>query len=375
MSVTFDHGPNGNPAAFLRPVEIVRADTPDELFAALERLDDARRRGLWSAGYLSYEAGYCFEPRLAPLLPADRAVPLLLFGLFEGPEMPPAPDAGATGTLDLGPPPDEEGYRTAFDRVRDYIGTGDVYQVNLTFPLKGHLSGDVTSVAGTLSRRQPVPHGCCVDLGGPVVLSRSPEQFFRVRPDRTIETRPMKGTVPRGATPDEDARLARWLATSEKNLAENLMIVDLLRNDLSRICTTGSVKVPRLYEIEPYNTVHQMTSTVTGALREGLSLHDIFAALFPCASVTGAPKIRAMEIIRELEPEPRNAYCGSIGWIAPDGAMCFNVAIRTLLVEGTGRVTLNVGGGIVWDSDAGEEYREALLKSAFARNVPPTSPS
>lgn len=176
----------------------------------------------------------------------------------------------------------------------------------------------------------------------------------------------MKGTVARGATPEADRAAADWLAGSEKNRAENLMIVDLLRNDLSRVARVGSVQVPRLFEVESYATVHQMTSTVTAELREDIDFATLSAALFPCGSVTGAPKIRAMQIIHELEAGPRGAYCGAIGWLAPSGAMEFNVAIRTILLR-DGQAVLNVGGGVVHDSEATSEWEEALCKAAFVR--------
>ena len=203
-------------------------------------------------------------------------------------------------------------------------------------------------------------------MGGPALLSRSPELFFSIDADRNIMARPMKGTAPRGGTPDEDAALAKWLQRSEKNRAENLMIVDLLRNDMSRISEIGSVKVPVLFAVETYTTLHQMTSSISSKLVEGTSLTDIFRALFPCGSITGAPKIRAMQIIHELEAGPRGAYCGAIGWIAPNGAMTFNVAIRTLTCFEDNTVRLNVGGGVVYDSDAAGEYEEALLKRRYA---------
>ena len=187
-----------------------------------------------------------------------------------------------------------------------------------------------------------------------------------------IETRPMKGTQPRGDTPQQDAIHRAFLESDSKNRAENLMIVDLLRNDISRVAAPGTVHVPELFKVETYATVHQMTSLVRAKLRQGAGLADIFSALFPCGSITGAPKLRAMEILSELESAPRDIYCGSIGWAAPDGRSEFNVAIRTLLVE-NGHVTLNVGGGVVWDSTAPSEYEEALWKTRFVTQPRKTS--
>ncbi len=199
-----------------------------------------------------------------------------------------------------------------------------------------------------------------------MILSRSPELFFEVK-GRILTTRPMKGTAPRGATMGEDAVRRQALALSEKNQAENLMIVDLLRNDMSRVSKPGSVRVPELFTIESYATLHQMTSRITSELTEGVTVAEMFEALFPCGSITGAPKIRAMEIIADLEAGPRGAYCGAVGWIAPSGDMRFNVAIRTLTLHDDGRIEMGVGGGVVYDSTGPDEYDEALLKASFTR--------
>jgi para-aminobenzoate synthetase component 1 len=216
-----------------------------------------------------------------------------------------------------------------------------------------------------------VGHGALVSLPAATLLSRSPELFFALDGRGGIETRPMKGTAPRDPDPARDAALRDGLGRDAKNRAENLMIVDLLRNDISRIARVGSVKVPELFAVESYATVHQMVSRITGRLLPGTPLSRIFAALFPCGSVTGAPKLRAMEIIRELEPGAREAYCGAIGWAAPDGRASFNVAIRTLALYPGGEAVLNVGGGLVADSTAADEYEEALWKARFADLTPP----
>ena len=214
-------------------------------------------------------------------------------------------------------------------------------------------------------------HGALVQLPGATLVSRSPELFFALDGRGGIEARPMKGTAAREADPARDAAAAAALGRDEKNRAENLMIVDLLRNDISRIAEIGSVRVPELFAVESYATVHQMVSRVVGRLEPGTRLSRVFAALFPCGSVTGAPKIRAMEIIRALEPEPRGAYCGAIGWAGPDGRASFNVAIRTLALYPGGEAVLNVGGGVVADSTAEAEYEEALWKARFAAPLPP----
>ncbi|WP_281984504.1 aminodeoxychorismate synthase component I [Thalassorhabdomicrobium marinisediminis] len=365
--VRFDRGPSGQAEEFRAPHRIIRADRPEEVEPAFDALQAAQAAGKWLAGYLSYEFGYLTSSKLRDLLPGDRAVPLLHFGVFDGPEAVSAMDAGQGGGLSAAAPAwGRDRYGRAFDRVHAYIGAGDIYQVNLTFPLAARADASPAALYAALCQRQPVPHGAFVALDEVTLLSRSPELFFSLTAEGVLQTRPMKGTAPRGATGAEDDALRDGLQASVKNRAENLMIVDLLRNDMSRVSEIGSVKVPKLFEVERFATVHQMTSTITSRLRRDVSLHDLFMALFPCGSVTGAPKVRAMQIIHEVEETPRDAYCGSIGWIAPDGAMEFNVAIRTLMMQPDGAVRLNVGGGIVYDSTAEDEYDEALLKARFA---------
>jgi para-aminobenzoate synthetase component 1 len=348
---------------------VIQASEPAQVPAALTRLQDAQQQGYWLAGYASYELGYALEPRLAPLLPQNRQLPLMRFGLYK----PPVPAEGFTsaGALhDLTPRWNATHYARAFRAVHDYIGAGDIYQANLTFPIDARADGSAKGLYAALAARQSVGHGVLVEQeDGPALLSRSPELFFRTDSDGRIETRPMKGTLPRLNDPAQDAAQRTTLSRDEKNQAENLMIVDLLRNDISRICQVGSVRAPDLFTVETYATVHQMVSTVEGQLQPGIGLGDIFAALFPCGSITGAPKLRAMQIIRELEPWPREAYCGTIGWAAPDGRSCFNVAIRTVMLDGD-RATLNVGGGLVWDSTAPSEYEEALWKARYAMFQP-----
>ena len=317
-----------------------------------------------------YELGYTFEPRLEALMPAVRRVPLLEFGVFGPPGDVEAREPG--GSLGAFRPEWDLGaYRTAFERVAEYIAAGDIYQANLTMPLRGSWSGDPAAINAALAERQPVGHGALVHMPGATLVSRSPELFFALDGAGGIEARPMKGTAPRGTDPARDAALRDGLALDAKNRAENLMIVDLLRNDISRLAEVGSVRVPELFAVESYATVHQMVSRVAGRVLPGTTLSQVFAALFPCGSVTGAPKLRAMEIIRELEPGARDAYCGAIGWAAPDGRAAFNVAIRTLALYPDGEAVLNVGGGVVADSGARAEYEEALWKARFADLTPP----
>ncbi len=369
--IRFDRGPLTGGALFSAPRGIIRADHPDEVPAALDALERARRRGLWLAGYASYELGYALTPRLAPLMPADRLVPLILFGAFDEPA--PAPALPYCAEVRIEPArPDwtRDRYDRAMAAAHRYIEAGDCYQINLTFPMRAGFHGDPLAVYAALVARQLVGEGAFVDLGGPVVLSRSPELFFAVDRQRRIRARPMKGTAPRRTDPSADAVAADALRNSAKDRAENLMIVDLLRNDISRICRPGSVRVPRLFQVESYATVHQMTSTVEGQLTDAATLTDILRALFPCGSITGAPKIRAMQIIAELEGQARDVYCGAIGWADPAGPMRFNVAIRTPIVTAPGQLRLNVGGGITHDSRAGGEWKEALCKSEFLNLCP-----
>jgi para-aminobenzoate synthetase component I len=372
--ILLEHGPDGVPCVFDGAVDLVVADGPDDVGPALARLDAARAKGQWVAGWIGYEAGYAFEPRLRPLIPAARPGPLLVMGVYPGPgdAVPPLQRAAAEGQGTTMSAPEPMVDRAAYDRAMAgllaYIAAGDCYQVNLTFPMQARLlRGSALGLYGAFRRTGAVGHGAFADLGqGPVVVSRSPELFFQVDSRGAITARPMKGTAPRDPDPARDAANAAELAASPKARAENLMIVDLLRNDIGRLAQVGSVRVPALYAMERYSTVHQMTSTITGQLDGPPSMARLMPALFPCGSVTGAPKVRAMDIIRELEPFPRGVYCGSIGWMAPDGRADFSVAIRTLSLTGD-RIVMNVGGGVVADSTADGEWEEALWKARFVR--------
>jgi para-aminobenzoate synthetase component 1 len=368
---------SGRDVLFEQPRAIVRADRREEFAAALDAAEAARADGKWLAGYFSYEAGYLLEPKLAPILPEGRRAPLVCLGVFDGPAERSAPGAEAAPTN--GPIFDARAswsftdYERRFSRLHGHLRAGDCYQGNLTFPVRAQWSGSPLAAFAALTARQPVKYGALVDLGGPVVLSRSPELFFEIGQDGFIETHPMKGTAPRGRTRPEDERLKAALADDPKNQAENRMIVDLLRNDISLISEVGSLDVPELFRVETYPTLHTMVSRVRARLLPGLTIRQVFAALFPCGSVTGAPKIRAMEILRGLESVPRDVYCGAIGWIAPGGPMRFSVAIRTLSLFPDGEAVYNVGGGVVFDSTAEAEYQECLLKARFATGSLPAS--
>ena len=372
--ILVEHGPLGRPALFASAQRLIVAQTARAVPAALRALDAARARGAWVAGYAAYELGYALEPRLHALMPRRRPGPLLAFGVFAAPQdadqvlAQAAAEGLATRMAAPQPLVSRRAYDAAMARVQDWIGAGDCYQVNLTFPMQSALlAGTALGLYGALRRTGPVGHGAFVDLGvGPVIVSRSPELFFEVDAGGRIVTRPMKGTAPRDADPARDAAIAAALHASEKDRAENLMIVDLLRNDISRLARVGSVRVPALFAMETYSTVHQMTSTVEGQLDAAPTMAGLMAALFPCGSVTGAPKIRAMEIIRTVEPRARGVYCGAVGWMAPDGRADFSVAIRTLSVTGRD-IVMNVGGGVVHGSTAQGEWEEALWKARFVK--------
>ncbi len=365
-------GQLGAPVLFDQPLRKVVAYELADVPAALAHLDRARAQGAWVAGYMSYEAGYAFEPRLFDLAPDLQGRPLLAFGIYDAPQdgramLAHAQDAaGAVQVSAPLPCITQDEYNRAFKTVMGYIAAGDCYQINLTFPLAAQLlQGSALGLFGAMALRQKVGHGAFVDLGeGPILASRSPELFLRTTAEGRIEARPMKGTAPRDSDPVADAQCAQDLRASVKGQAENLMIVDLLRNDIARVAKVGSVKVPVLFGIETYATLHQMVSRVVGQLIEPPNLAHVMAALFPCGSITGAPKIRAMEIIREVEASPRAAYCGAIGWMGPDGASSFSVAIRTLQIDGRS-IAMNVGGGVVQDSTAEGEWEEALWKARY----------
>ena len=372
---------------YREPVELVVARRPDEVDAALARVEALNRQGLHLAGYVAYEAGMALEPRLACLAGArvGASGPLVWFGAFAGFETIPAAEVprwlarragGQTATIGpLTPQVSLAAYTGAFDRLREAILAGDIYQANLTFPLAGSWRGDPVALYGAIRPGAAAGYGGIVFDGSHWLLSFSPELFFSLKGCSAM-AKPMKGTRPRGREAAQDAALAAELAASAKERAENLMIVDLLRNDLSRVAEAGSVKVERPFTVESYPTVHTMTTTIRARLLQGKGAIDMFRALFPCGSVTGAPKIRAMELINAVERDPRGAYCGAIGRI--DAGSCngtgdsaFNVAIRTLRLcpegDGGGRAELAVGSAIVADSDALSEWRECLVKGGFVQ--------
>ena len=366
--------PDAHARLYRNPQAIISCAQTQSIDQAFADIESGLKSGLHAAGFLAYELGYALEPSLKGKMPRDRQAPLMWFGLFDPPEKIPQ------ATLDeafaaLGPPPpledlyfghDQATHARKVEDVLAFIRSGDIYQANLTFPISFRFTGDRARLYAALRSRQPVSHGGLAILrdtmGETTILSVSPELFLDVT-GNIATTRPMKGTSPRGADPQADLDVRDALLHDPKQRAENLMIVDLLRNDLSRIASFGTVRVPSLFEVETYPGFHAMSSTITATLRDGTSLRDKMAALFPCGSIVGAPKIRAAEILSDLENAPRGVYTGALGAIAPNGDLRFNVAIRTALIDRGGRGTYGVGGGIVAESNAVDEYAEAVLKA------------
>ncbi len=345
---------------FANPTRVILAERLQDVLPALREIEDAVNTNRYhAAGFLSYESAPAFDA--AHLTRPSTGFPLLWFGLYPQPRVIslPQPDSPKPA-LTWSPTVDRDTYNSAIEQIKNHIADGRTYQVNYTMRLRTDFSADPWNFFLHLAQSQN-NHAAYIDTGRFVICSATPELFFRLD-GKTVTCRPMKGTVKRGRTTREDAQQAQWLKDSEKNRAENVMIVDMIRNDLGRIAKTGSVHVPELFAIEKYPTLWQMTSTVTA--KTDASLTKIFSALFPCASITGAPKVSTMQIISELETTPRNIYTGSIGYIAPLRKAAFNVAIRTALIDRETQIAeYGVGGGIVWDSTSTDEYEEALLKA------------
>ena len=349
-----------------QPCGRILASSPEELPAAFAQIEGARRGGYWVALLLDYELGEWLEPTLAkPAPPHPRLTALVFEKMHE--ERPWSLGAECksdkqASIISVTPGIPKERYLARIAQIRDWIAQGEVYQVNATFPLLVKTEGDPAQLYRQIATHHPAAHAAYIEDIGRTILSFSPELFLQ-RSGNTLMTRPMKGTAPRSADPETDRKLGEALHASEKNRAENLMIVDLLRNDLGRLARPGTVRADPLFSLEKYPSVWTMTSTVQAEITPETSLAEILKALFPCGSVTGAPKIAAMKRIQETESEPRGLYCGSLGWLAPNGDFSLNVAIRTLVLDEAGQGRYHVGGGIVSDSNPEQEWDECNWKA------------
>ena len=371
-----------NEAAYIYedPVEIITANEPSEIAQAFAQIQCKLDENYHVAGWVSYEAGLWFESKLKSLLPEKPIVPYIYMGVYKERKILDGQSADqhwrqyedktayALNGLQLSL--DRESYEQAFDKIQDYLKAGDIYQVNFTQKATFDFEGSTKALYAALRNAQAVQYAAYIESDEIKVLSLSPELFITKSAGK-LTAKPMKGTCRRGRTIDEDHKFSTALYHSEKERAENLMIVDLLRNDLSRQAAKGSVKVSNLYEVEKYRTFFTMTTTIEAKVEDGCSALDVMTSIFPCGSVTGAPKIRAQEIINEIEQEQRGIYTGAIGYFTPDGDMCFSVPIRTITINNDGKGELGIGGAIVADSVAVNEYDECLLKAEFlTKNYP-----
>ena len=355
------------PRLYEQPVGEITARSIEEVRPALDRLRAAVAAGRHVAGFTAYDAAYSLEPKLWALA-RQGEWPLLWFGLFEGFRLFDLAELGDPAGAWTGTPRPRiarEAYLEAGAQVREHLFAGDFYQANLTFGCDVALLGSPIAAYARLRQRSQAGWAGIVRYPGGWLLSLSPEQFFTIR-GSNIEAKPMKGTAPRHPDPELDREAVSKLAADPKQRAENMMIVDLLRNDLARVAVPGSVEVPKLFSVETYPTVHQMVSKVTAKLRENVDPVTVLETLFPCGSITGAPKLAAIQALRSLEHEPRGAYTGTMGWIEPGGDASFNVLIRTLeLAEGARVARLGLGSGLVVDSVLEDEWAECLLKGEF----------
>lgn len=351
------------PLTFSDPHKVIIAHTIEEVLPSFQMIQDAIDDGYYAAGFLSYESASAFDP--AYRVKEEHSMPLLWFGIFSEPQSMSLSSTGAYSLTKWKSSVSMEEYSESIMSIKQSIENGDTYQTNYTIRLNSQFHGDDIALFQKLKKAQASNYCAYINTGEHSILSASPELFFRLEGDQ-VTARPMKGTIERGKSFAEDEANASWLYQSEKNRAENVMIVDLLRNDLGILAKPGTVHVPKLFEIEQYPTVHQMTSTIAAKISENIQLVDIFKALFPCGSITGAPKISTIEIISNLEKSPREVYCGAIGYITPNQEAIFNVPIRTVVVDQkTGKATYGVGGGITWDSTAEGEYHEVLAKASL----------
>ncbi len=354
----------GERYTFTKPIKELKTRNLAQVKDLLARVEDYQQQGYYVVGYVSYEAAPAFEEKLAvhpaPLLGEY----LLYFTVHDSVEKSIIPltydevDMPSNWKEETS----KEEYEKAIAQIHHHLRQGDTYQVNYTVQLKQAVTANPFAIYNRMVVEQEAGYNAYVEHDEMAVISMSPELFFE-QEGRQLTTRPMKGTTKRGLTDQEDLDQAAWLEQDSKNRSENMMIVDLLRNDMNRISEVGSEHVERLCQVEQYSTVWQMTSTIKSQLREDVNLVEIFRSLFPCGSITGAPKIATMEIIKDLEPQPRGVYCGTIGLLLPNGRRIFNVAIRTIQLH-QGKAIYGVGGGITWDSTWGSEYREVHQKAA-----------
>lgn len=362
---------NKLPKLFTNPTKILQTNSLQEIPVIFQEMETAVKEGYYAAGYLSYEAAPAFNYNME--VHHDPKLPLLWFGIFEKPE--PFYQLGSSESefslsdwkMDMS----SSDYKNGILQIKTAIEEGQTYQLNYTDRLRANFTGDDFSFYRQLSRNQQSDYNAYLNLGNYSILSASPELFFKVTKNK-IKTKPMKGTAPRGRYTEEDKIYLNRLLTSEKERAENLMIVDLLRNDISRIAKSGSVKVTKLFEAETYPTVHQLTSTIEAEIREDSTLFEWFQALFPCGSITGAPKISTMQYISKLELSPREAYCGTIGYVTPERDAVFNVPIRTVIIDrDKNSASYGAGGGITWDSTPEGEYEELITKAKLLKERRP----
>ncbi len=345
---------------FTQPEKVIATSSIDEVLVKLQEVNQlVQEQQLWAAGFLSYESAAAFDRILQTHQTTD--FPLLWFGLYQQPEIAELAESIAEFNLDWRPTITQEQYNSAIAKIKHYISCGDTYQVNYTTRLEAEFMGDPWQYFLGLAAAQQADYGAYLELPNFTICSASPELFFTLDGSEIV-SRPMKGTAARGYTLTGDRAVAQWLQNSAKNQAENVMIVDMIRNDLARIARLSTVEVSSLFEVEQYPTLWQMTSTVKAQTKA--SLPEIMQALFPCASITGAPKPSTMRIIQELEPKPRKIYTGTIGYISPKNQAQFNVAIRTVLLDRVrNKAEYGVGGGIVWDSASASEYEECQIKA------------
>ncbi|HYD80246.1 MAG TPA: aminodeoxychorismate synthase component I [Paucimonas sp.] len=359
---------------FSKPDRFYTADSVDDIEQQLAAVEQQIQAGRYAVGYFSYELGYALNQRIRGCLPDENRTPLFCIGIYHE-RLQVSDDILDAALAKVAEQDDacivdcrlnmtKDEYLDRLAKVKKHIYDGDTYQVNYTLKYKFRYGGSPLKLYAELRKRQRVEYGAFLDFPGLTILSRSPELFVNKRGE-DIHTKPMKGTRKRGATPEEDRLNFEFLSSDEKSRAENVMIVDLLRNDLSRISHRGTVKTTGLFEVQTFETLHQMISTVSAKIDPDIPLPRLLQEIFPCGSITGAPKLRTMEIIRELESEPRGVYTGAIGYIGPDKSLCFNVPIRTLVLWPDGQGEMGVGSGIVHDSDPEAEYEECCLKGQF----------